>query len=156
MYDRILALILLFVATFVPTEMVGFMVRPEIQLLLGTVVVLYLVLKDAIAGLIAGLALLIVYFRVYADMMGVSFQEVIGLNSPSLQSLWSMTPFSSKEVPYITPENLLSAQNNVVDTSNYEAEMKGVRGVYGEDVYGAQGMDKTMPGYSAVLGEDVS
>jgi hypothetical protein len=156
MYDRILALILLFVATFVPTEMVGFMVRPEIQLLLGTVVVLYLVLKDAIAGLIAGLALLIVYFRVYADMMGVSFQEVIGLNSPSLQSLWSMTPFSSKEVPYITPENLLSAQNNVVNTSNYEAEMKGVRGVYGEDVYGAQGMDKTMPGYSAVLGEDVS
>lgn len=132
------------------------MVRPEVQLLLGTVVVLYLVLKDAIAGLIAGLALLIVYFRVYADMMGVSFQEVIGLNSPSLQSLWSMTPFSSKEVPYITPENLLSAQNNVVDTSNYEAEMKGVRGVYGEDVYGAQGMDKTMPGYSAVLGEDVS
>lgn len=156
MYDRILALILLFVATFVPTEMVGFMVRPEIQLLLGTVVVLYLVLKDAIAGLIAGFALLIVYFRVYADMMGVSFQEVIGLNSPSLQSLWSMTPFSSKEVPYITPENLLSAQNNVVNTSNYEAEMKGVRGVYGEDVYGAQGMDKTMPGYSAVLGEDVS
>lgn len=132
------------------------MVRPEIQLLLGTVVVLYLVLKDAIAGLIAGFALLIVYFRVYADMMGVSFQEVIGLNSPSLQSLWSMTPFSSKEVPYITPENLLSAQNNVVNTSNYEAEMKGVRGVYGEDVYGAQGMDKTMPGYSAVLGEDVS
>lgn len=147
MYDRILALILLLVATFVPVEMAGFMVRAEAQLILGTVVVLYLVLKDAIAGLIAGVALLLLYFRVYGNKLGLTFQDLIDKNQVS--KLWS-SPNSS---PYVTPAHLLSAQNNVVDQANYEAEMKGVRGVYGEDVYGAQGIDKGMPGFTPAYGE---
>lgn len=155
MYDRVVALILLFVATIVPTAMVEFVVRPEVQLLLGTFIVLYLILKDAIAGLIAGTALLIVYFRVYAQQMGVSIQQVLGLNLSSIGNMWKPDP-STKQMPYITPEHLRSAQDNVVDSNNFDAEMKGVRGVYGEEVYGAQGMNKTMPGYTASLGGEVA
>lgn len=150
MYDRIIALALLFVATFLPIDMVSFVVRPEIQLLLGTLIVIYIVLKDPIAGFIAGTALLVTYFRVYAEKLGITFQQAIGINKLT-SSLFS----SSDSMPYITPEHLRSAQNNIVDPSNYEAEMKGVRGVYGEDVYGAQGIDKSMPGFSPALGEDV-
>ena len=155
MYDRILALIILFVATMVPTDMVNFVVRPEVQLLLGTLIVLYLVLKDAVAGFIAGAALLIVYFRVYAQQMGVSIQQVLGINLSSMGQLWNPV-LGSKQMPYITPEHLRSAQDNVVDSSNFDAEMKGIRGVYGEDVYGAQGMDKNMPGYMAPLGGEIA
>lgn len=153
MYDRILALILLFVATFIPVELVTFVVRPEVQLVAGTLIVLYLVLQDAIAGFIAGVALLVLYFRVYAAKLGITVQQALGLDRVS--NMWkSMTDSSSSA--YITPEHLHSAQNNVVDPANYAAEMKGIRGVYGEEVYGAQGIDKTMPGFSPVLGEDVN
>lgn len=155
MYDRVVALILLFVATIVPTAMVEFVVRPEIQLLMGTFIVLYLILKDAIAGFIAGTALLILYFRVYAEQMGVSIQQVLGLNLSSIGNMWIPDP-STKQMPHITPEHLRSAQDNVVNPNNFDAEMTGVRGVYGEEVYGAQGMNKTMPGYAAALGGEVA
>jgi hypothetical protein len=38
-------------------------------------------------------------------------------------------------------------------TAATNVEMKGIEGVYGEPVYGAQGLDKKMPGYekSAML-----
>lgn len=154
MYDRIIGLILLLVATFVPVEMVSFIVRPDVQLIAGTIIVLYLVLKDAIAGFIAGIALLIVYFRVYAEKLGISFQDAIGMDK--LGSIWgSNSSEPSSSMPYITPQHLESAQSNVVDPASLGAEMKGVLGVYGEEVYGAQGMDKEMPGFSSALGEEV-
>jgi len=53
---------------------------------------------------------------------------------------------------YITPEHLASAQDNVVDKKNAEMEIKGITGVYGEAVYGAQGTDTTMPGYTTARG----
>lgn len=153
MYDRIIGLILLLVATFVPVEMVSFIVRPDVQLIAGTIIVLYLVLKDAIAGFIAGIALLIVYFRVYAEKLGISFQDAIGMDK--LGSIWGSNPSELSSMPYITPQHLESAQSNVVDPANLGAEMKGIRGVYGEEVYGAQGLDKEMPGFSSALGEEV-
>ena len=46
-------------------------------------------------------------------------------------------------VPYITEENLLAAQSNIVNPLEYNKEFFGVdKGVYNEDVYGSQGLDK--------------
>ena len=45
-------------------------------------------------------------------------------------------------VPYITEENLLAAQSNIVNPIEYNKELHGVnKGVYNEDVYGSQGLD---------------
>ena len=45
-------------------------------------------------------------------------------------------------VPYITEENLLAAQSNIFNPSEYNKEMQGVeKGIYNEDVYGSQGLD---------------
>jgi Ca2+/Na+ antiporter len=62
-------------------------------------------------------------------------------------------------VPYITEENLLAAQSNIVNPIEYNNELHGVdKGIYNEDVYGSQGLDTKnihMRGYdtnSAYLG----
>jgi hypothetical protein len=45
-------------------------------------------------------------------------------------------------VPYITEENLLAAQSNIVNPEGYNKEYYGVdKGIYKEDVYGSQGLD---------------
>ena len=45
-------------------------------------------------------------------------------------------------VPYITEENLLAAQSNIVNPLEYNNEFFGVdKGIYNEDVYGSQGLD---------------
>jgi len=45
-------------------------------------------------------------------------------------------------VPYITEENLLAAQSNIFNPSEYNNEVRGVeKGIYNEDVYGSQGLD---------------
>jgi Ca2+/Na+ antiporter len=48
----------------------------------------------------------------------------------------------SSLVPYITEENLLAAQTNIVNPLEYNKETHGVdKGIYNEDVYGSQGLD---------------
>jgi len=45
-------------------------------------------------------------------------------------------------VPYITEENLLAAQTNIVNPLEYNNEFFGVdKGIYNENVYGSQGLD---------------
>ena len=44
--------------------------------------------------------------------------------------------------PYITEENLLAAQTNIVNPLEYNNEFFGVdKGIYNENVYGSQGLD---------------
>ena len=45
-------------------------------------------------------------------------------------------------IPYITEENLLAAQTNIVNPLEYNKETHGVdKGIYNEEVYGSQGLD---------------
>lgn len=144
--DRIFAVILLLVATLVPSRALQIVTVAEVQLVLGTFVVLFLLLRDPLAGLIMGGALLITYFRAYRAKYGITW-------TPFQKDTY---PMSSLVSDYITPEHLKSAQNNVVDESNFAVELKGIQGVYGEPVYGAQGLDNTMPGFGEVaLGEEI-
>jgi hypothetical protein len=139
--DRIFALVVLIATTVVPIQALSVVVVPEVQLILGTLVVLYLLLRDPIAGLLLGLALLLAYFRVFRAKYGVAWNPLRSTNYP----------MSSLVTDYITPEHLHDAQSNVVDERDYAVEIKGVKGVYGEDVYGAQGLDaKLLPGYGEI------
>ena len=54
-----------------------------------------------------------------------------------------------QEVPSLSDDLLLKAQNNVISQENYAKEMIGFRGIHGEEVYGSQGTNQVMPGYNA-------
>lgn len=141
MLSKIVAILLLFVATMVPVSLISVIVRPEVQMILGTLVVAYIVIGDALAGFIMGVAILISYLRVYSDKMGVNIRSLIGI--PAKRTEQTLI------TDYLTPKHLEDAQSNVFDKATYDLEMKGIEGVYGEPVYGAQGMDPTMPGYDS-------
>lgn len=144
--DRIFAVLLLLIATLVPTRVLNVVTIAEVQLILGTLVVLYLLLRDPVAGLIMGIALLMAYFRAYRAKYGITW-------NPFSKDTY---PMSSLVTDYITPEHLKNAQNNVVNETDYAKELKGIQGVYGEEVYGAQGLDNTMPGWGEVPpGEEI-
>jgi len=139
MIDRILGVALIFVATLVPPAYFEMVTHADVQLVLGTLVVLYIILGDAIAGLLMGIAVFIMYFQGYSYKFGVSWYDVL-TNPGDMAS-------QKRQQNYTTAEDLQRAQSNVVDSTNAKIEMKGIEGVYGEEVYGAQGMDRTMPAY---------
>ena len=144
MFPRILSFIVLLITMFIDVKYIAFIINPDIQLLLGTVVVAILIFFDSISGLLLGLGLLVSYLRVYANKYNINLKEIItnrkSRNYPN-ESLVSASY-------YITPKDLDNAQNNIVSEDSYNKEVKGITGVYDEPVYGAQGTDKIMPGYT--------
>lgn len=144
--DRVFAVILLLLASLVPSKALFLVTVAEVQLILGTLVVLYLLLRDPMAGLLMGLALLMAYLRAYRAKYGITW-------NPFQKDTY---PMASLVSDYITPQHLKDAQSNVVDEASYSTELKGIQGVYGEEVYGAQGLDAAMPGWGEIpRGEEV-
>ena len=143
MIHRILSLVVLILSMLLNTESMKGIINPDVQLLLGTIVVAIIIFLDSVSGLLLGLSLLIAYLRVYAKKYNINMKEIITNkrtrdypNAPLISSY------------YITPKDLENAQNNIVSNDNYNKEVKGFTGVYNEPVYGAQGIDKIMPGYT--------
>lgn len=125
---RAAAVLLIVPAALLHPRYLRWSVIPEVQLVLASVVVMALLFVDVLVGLALGMAILLCYARssqmyllppVMTDREG-------GLGGVLMQ--------------YITPKHLKDAQNNVVDDRNYSRDMVGVEGVYGERVYGAQGI----------------
>jgi len=148
---RVCALIVLFLTIVVDPKVIGDLGvgRMEIQWGLAIAVVLTMLMYDVIVGFILGLALVAVYFRYNMGVLGMSLS--FGTDTRFYGK--GMTGLMQK---YVTPEHLESAQSNVVDAKSMAAEYKGVLGVYGEAVYGAQGQDGAMPGLAAEQGSPVA
>lgn len=138
MLVRLLALLVLMLVALVPEKGIAIVMRPDVQMILGTIVLIVLVVYDVFTGFILAMALIVAFFRVYHG--NISFWK-------DGNDVRSKGPMANLVTRYITPENLHDAQNNVVDNKDFETEIIGIRGVYGEPVYGAQGIDKQMPGY---------
>lgn len=141
MLDRILALLVVIAAAVVPLDALKIVNSKVAQLILASVVVLWMIFVDLYAGLLLGVALLVAYFR-------NNSQHILTWGGWGFGGNRNGGPIASLIQDYITPEHLRDAQTNVVDISDYNTEMKGIVGVYGESVYGAQGMDDTMPGFT--------
>ena len=142
MLVRIFAFISIILSLIVNPKALLFIITPEIQIILGTLVVAVIAFGDAITGFFLGIAILLFYLRVYSVKYGISlFPFNITLNKNN-----DKYPMSNLVSRYVTPENLNDAQNNIVDKPS--SEIKGFRGIYGERVYGAQGLDKNMPGFT--------
>jgi len=148
---RVCALIVLFLTIVADPKIIGGfgLGRLEIQWALAVAVVLTLLMYDVIVGFILGLALVAVYFRYNMGVLGMSLS--FGTDTRFYGK--GMTGLMQK---YITPEHLESAQSNVFDAKSAATEYKGVLGVYGESVYGAQGQDTAMPGLGAEAGSPVA
>jgi Ca2+/Na+ antiporter len=139
-----------------------------IQFYLALSCVLILLIIDNIFGFILSLCLLALYFRIYTSELK-SKKETIPSNTSNTSNtsnhnhnncsndkcvmnmervgierkkpLEVITQDNSL-VPYITEENLLAAQSNIVNPEEYNKEIYGVdKGIYNEDVYGSQGLD---------------
>ena len=158
------------------------------QFYLALTCMLFLLFVDNILGFILSICLLSLYFRIYtSELKSIKTSEGItsdtkdasstikgcngadhdkcemnmahlNIDKSKHQSLEANTA-NAALVPYITEENLLAAQSNIVNPIEYNKELNGVdKGIYNEDVYGSQGLDTKnihMRGYdtnSAYLG----
>jgi len=136
LWVRLLMVVLIIVVSILPVKYFGIMTEVAFQLAMAVLVV-GLVMVDPFTGLLAGISLAIVYARVHADILG----PLVGLRPGSVEKI----------IPYVTAENLKDAQNNVFDESNVDVGLKGIKGVYGEPVYSAQGIENNkdvLPGWT--------
>lgn len=104
----------------------------NIQIAVALVVVCSILFVDPIFGGLLGLTVFIWYFK---------------MNHRTMMAKTLSYGSSSKNDIYGTPQNLEDAQTNVVNENMMQVEMIGFDGVHGEQVIGAQGLDKTMPGF---------
>lgn len=133
---RMLALILLIVVGVAQPKALQFTLQKEWQYIISVAILLTLLFIDSVTGFIFALILVTVYIKIY----DVKVPKLIQKNV-----------YSEDALDFITPTNLREAQSNVVDDASYKTDYKGIKGVYGEQVYGAQGLDPTLTqGYSSV------
>lgn len=119
-------------------------------------------MKDLVFQL--GLAILIVGLVVYDPFLGllIGIATIIGyarIHTAFLGPIVRLRPGSSELItPYVTAQNLKDAQNNVVSDTEYEKPIKGIKGVYGEPVYSAQGTENNkdiLPGRVKEMGAPI-
>lgn len=103
------------------------------QVIVGIVVVVSVLFIDAVFGALLGLAVLIWMFKMN--------HRILFIKSLARREA------ESKDMRYGTAKNLVDAQTNVINEKMMDTEMIGFNSVYGEQVIGAQGLDKNMPGF---------
>ena len=143
---RIFAIVAFVAILLVPATYVKWLKDELVLMVLGTACILLLVLWDIPTGFILSLTLLVGMYRIHINHLNVfgwisSYQD----NGHTLRTKSLFT----------TADHLERAQTNVVDKNNYGLEMVGIKGVYGEAVYGAQGITANadaLPGFEAAGG----
>lgn len=108
------------------------------------VLIVGLVVYDPFLGLLVGIGAIVGYARIHAAILG----PIVGLRPGSTELI----------TPYVTAQHLKDAQNNVVNDTEYERPIKGIKGVYGEPVYSAQGTENNkdiLPGRMKEMGAPI-
>lgn len=135
---------------------------PMIQFYLAVACMLILLLVDNILGFILSICVLSLYFRIYTSELKNKETDVSGtphsqhshsdgkacsssdtkceMNMARLEEKTKIAVAASVasadgSVPYITEENLLDAQTNIVNPVEYNREL------HVENIYGSQGLD---------------
>lgn len=130
---------------------------PMIQFYLAVACMLILLLVDNILGFILSICVLSLYFRIYTSELKNKETDVSGtphsqhshsdgkacsssdtkceMNMARLEEKTKIAVAADGSVPYITEENLLDAQTNIVNPVEYNREL------HVENIYGSQGLD---------------
>lgn len=154
---RLILLSLLLVVILIDPAMLAWVGRTDAQFILAIAVVASILFYDVICGFLLGVIVIVMYFRFYIEKYGISVWDWASGNgraSATPNGQWSMKPLVER---YITPEHLEAAQKNTVaDKNQLDIDYRGIRGVYGESVYGAQGLGGNgagmLPGYEPTSG----
>lgn len=139
---RIGGLSALIVATLIDPKYFEMVIRSDVQVIVAAIVIFVTLFVDHILGFLLGLSALVIYSRVFMKKYGIT----------GFGTFWNTYPMKSLVSDnYITEDNLKDAQSNVVDDAQYDEAYKGVDGVYGEEVYNAQGLEEKsiLPGLGA-------
>jgi hypothetical protein len=136
---RVLSLLALILAAVVDYRFEAILLNKELLYVIAVGILIFLLFVDPITGFILSLAVITVIVKMY-----------------NIKFPWSDKNNNTETLlEYITPEHLRDAQNNVViDEEQFEKEWKGIQGVYGESVYGAQGLE-ILPGYSSKMTDNL-
>ena len=137
----LLALIIFGLTFIVDLEQFKFLRRDEVQIMLALLVVAVILFVEAIAGLLLGLALLVLFYRTHEALIGYRGSEG-----------WAGT-YRDKDLmvsleDYVTPAHLERAQTNTIE-ANLGSKMIGVEDPYGGAVYDTQGAFIGLPGMNS-------
>jgi hypothetical protein len=165
---RVLALILLVIILIIKEIPFKNLFKDVmIQFYLALTCILFLLIVDNIFGFILSICLLSLYFRIYTSELNIinninntkrdnnidhnddnilNDKCVMNMDSVNIDKKLTLEINNSNGVnclvPYITEENLLAAQSNIINPEGYNKEFYGIdKGIYKEDVYGSQGLD---------------
>ena len=131
---RAVSLGILIIATLIDPKPFSFMTLTEVQVVLAAFVVFTILFVDHIFGFIIALSLISIYSRVFMDKYGISLTG-------------SFNNTSSKVTPYVTAQNLLDAQNNVVGDETKPYGGIADAGYTAQGVQGTSSYDKLVPGF---------
>ena len=176
MFTVALGIVVLLIALLIDSDNFKFIVKPEYQVIVGTIVIAIILFDDALPGLLFGLAVIIMYSRVIARKAGINLDLLSLLNKNNANSanqsqnpkynytqetklqqgsaMRKLVKDSDSNSDYVSPANLLDAQNNIIDTKNYNNAYIGIPEIYGQPVYSAEGAD--VEGDTNVEGYDAS
>lgn len=140
---RIISLLFLIIITIIDIPMYKGLKDPQYQFIIAFIIIFILLVIDTGIGFILALAFLIIYFKIYNKYF---ISNIMNNNSENknndTNTLFTSNNNIVSKINYVSPEHLLSVQNNIVDINNYNTEVKGFKKGYNdENVYGAQGID---------------
>ena len=107
--------------------------HPSTQLFMAILIVAF-IFYDTTFGFIMGVVLLIIYYEIYKKIIMSHEKQLAEKMSENKQSNESQAYHQTK-LDYLSADHLLAAQNNIVDVTNMNTEVKGF-----DDGYGAQGI----------------
>ena len=152
MFTVALGLVVLLIAIMLDSDHFKFIIKPEYQVIIGTIVIAVILFDNALAGLLFGLTVIIMYTRVIARKYGINLDVMSALDKNSKEYSYTQNttilkqgnPMRNlvKDKKYVSPSNLLDAQNNIVDSKNYTNSYIGIPEIYGRPVYSAEGIEK--------------
>jgi len=142
-----LGIVVLLVAILLDSKFFQFIMKPEYQVILGTIVVAIVLFDNALSGLLFGLAVIAMYTRVIAKKYGINLDliSIYDKNSPNNMRNGDAMRKLVTGVPYVTPTNLLDAQNNIISVDSYNNTYVGLKDKHGSPIYSAEGTDKEGP-----------
>lgn len=138
---RIISLIFLIVITIIDIPINKRLKDPQYQFIIAFCILFILLVIDTGVGFILALSFLIIYFKIYNKFFISNLLNNTN-KSGDTNKLGDTNNNIITKLNYVSPEHLLSAQNNIIDIDNYNTEIKGFKkGYNNENVYGAQGID---------------
>lgn len=135
---RFVLILIILTLLIINVPISNFFKDPINQFGIAIIILFILITIDESIGFLIGLIFLIIYYRYYNSLLNNN--NNIKNNTKTIEKY-----SNNNYLDYISPELLFAAQNNIVDTNNYNSEIKGFKAP--KKVYGIQGLDMDKNNY---------